>query len=330
MRVNVRATAILTVLIGLASRAPAADVGVVPSTLVLQVWRAGGFGQWSIDTMDLVSGRVATISDVGRAPTWSRDGSRILFHATGQLGSMNADGGDVVMTPLPPGIPALIEYPRWSPDETKVLLASPTDRSRDIYLVDLVAQTVTALAPHPRNDAYPDWSPDGQRIVFGSGRDAVVVPKALRASDIFTMDLGGDDLVNLTNTDGLAALMPTYGPDGQRIAYVSMRPDHSMDLWVMNADGSNQQQLTAFLSAMVTFPSWSPDGRRIIFSVMDLRGVDAGDRLYVVDVDGSNLGPLPFRAGHLDIQADWLADARAVSPAGKMALPWAGLKSGAR
>ena len=66
---------------------------------------------------------------------------------------------------------------------------------------------------------------------------------------------------------------PAYSPDGERIAFSSLRdsppgyksefPDYS-ELYVMDADGTNVERIT-YNERLVDFqPTWSPDGNKIL------------------------------------------------------------------
>jgi TolB protein len=108
-----------------------------------------------------------------------------------------------------------------------------------------------ALAPKPLPAAPPG------RIVFVSGRTAD------GNADIFSADVGGESIVNLTN-DPAADRSPSWSPDGAQIAFASRR-DNNWDLYIMDADGSGLRRLTED-PAYDGEPAWSPDGARIAFS----------------------------------------------------------------
>jgi Tol biopolymer transport system component len=95
------------------------------------------------------------------------------------------------------------------------------------------------------------------------------------------MDSDGDDQINLTFSTSRDRL-PTWSPDGSRIAFVSDR-DGNSEIYVMNADGTRQRRLTINVGSD-SFPAWSPEGDQLIFH--SLRNGSWG--IYGMNPDGSN------------------------------------------
>jgi len=97
-------------------------------------------------------------------------------------------------------------------------------------------------------------------------------------------------------------IMPTWSPDGQRIAFASAR-DGNGDIYTIQPDGSHMLQLTQDPFAMLHLdpyfptdsqPSWSPDGNQILFvSSRDNPNQTWQEfRPFLMDADGQNQGPL--------------------------------------
>ena len=323
-----RATLLVVLLAGLIAPAPHVAARPTTPTLAVQVGRGAWPGtRWSIDLMDMATGELTTLNHEGRAPSWSPDARRIHFGDYVSFGDMRPDGTDVQMTRVV-GIPLFFETPKWSPDRSRVVVSAPSGAHGDVYLADLATGTARVLAPNERHDLTPDWSPDGERIVFASDRDVPGRPaRAKRSLELFTMTADGGTVAPLTDNAGLRFLSPAWSPDGHQIAYLGQRNDHSMDLFIMNADGSRQKQITEFRSAYVAFPSWSPDGARIVFSAVDRRDIDEGERVYTIDRDGSNLVALWHEYGNRVIHASWFDPMLAASTAGTGATTWGDVKA---
>jgi TolB protein len=113
-----------------------------------------------------------------------------------------------------------------------------------------VLMTLT-MAPGPPPTAAPG------RIAFVSSRTAD------GNADIFSADIAGETIANLTN-DPAPDRSPVWSPDGTQIAFASRRADN-WDLYLMRADGSGLRRLTED-AAYDGEPAWSPDGARIAFS----------------------------------------------------------------
>ena len=131
------------------------------------------------------------------------------------------------------------------------------------------------------------WSPDGKRLVFASarhdGRDED------DARDVWMVDATGGDLQKLTDTGGPVAL-PTFSPDGRRIAYLGRRPlneiGRNLRLYTVPVGGGVPACLAPDLDRSCpanVHLMWSPDGEWVIFSIED-----SGDlALYRVRADGA-------------------------------------------
>jgi TolB protein len=138
--------------------------------------------------------------------------------------------------------------------------------------------TELKIGEEPGYNAESVVSPDGKKVVFTSDRGGDL--------DIYTMNLDGTNLRQLTHTLGYDG-GPWWSPDGKRICYRAYHPESdqeiadyksllqrhlirptTLDLWVMDADGSHQRRLTNDRGANIAnfAPSWTHDGHSLVFA----------------------------------------------------------------
>jgi Tol biopolymer transport system component len=98
--------------------------------------------------------------------------------------------------------------------------------------------------------------------------------------------------------DGICVL-PSWSPDGQRIAYLVQVPredgasedDYRSGVWVAAVDGSELIHVSGVISDVLdstwTVITWSPDGTRLAFAANAVGDADA--TIYVVRADGSGV-----------------------------------------
>jgi TolB protein len=104
----------------------------------------------------------------------------------------------------------------------------------------------------------PSPSPDGKKLVFIS----VISGK----EQLFTMDVDGKNIVQLTRVDADHE-DPAWSPDGKKIAFVLITKERT-SIAVMNADGSNVDLLTP-KDHQTIHPNWSADSKQVMFCTND-------------------------------------------------------------
>ena len=107
-------------------------------------------------------------------------------------------------------------------------------------------------------------SPKGRRAVFAA------------RGDIFTVPAEKGPTRNLTNSSDAHDRLPSWSPDGSRIAYVSDKSGEEQ-VHVVPQAGGESEQLTSGVRGRLYRLAWSPDSSSIAFS-------DKEGKVYVLDV----------------------------------------------
>lgn len=143
------------------------------------------------------------------------------------------------------------------------LMRADTDASGTIL-------KVTSIVDDSARNFHARPSPDGSRIAFDSDRDGE------RA--VYVADADGRSVRRVTG-EGFAAV-PSWSPDGRRLAYVRAEAGRPRvwNLWLVDLATGRTTRLTSHRVGQPWGAAWFPDGERIAYS--------HEDRLIVRTVDG--------------------------------------------
>lgn len=220
-------------------------------------------GNTEIYSMDPYTGDAINLtrspSSHQRYPSWSADGTRIVFTSdrdgnTYNVFTMNAEGSAVAqITHL--SAPRLAYFPAWNAAGQRIIYGLAGDCS---MIMSAACDGSDEIIVGEGRDPHP--SPDGMRVAFTRWAESGYA--------VFTMKIDGTDIRQLTEAHNtIGAVTPTYSPDSRQIAYSDM-VDGKLELFVLDEPTGAVRQIT-HLGQFATSPSWSPDGDLLSFRLTD-------------------------------------------------------------
>ena len=144
--------------------------------------------------------------------------------------------------------------PRISPDGTRIAVDA-RDQDNDIWMWDIVRETLTRLTFGASQEVIPLWTRDGRKIVYSSSQTG---PYGLfwKSAD------GTGQTEPLTLSPG--QIVPSsFSPDGKQLVFYNVGESRLM---VLGLDGDRRPRpLTAATQFLERNPDISPDGRWIAY-----------------------------------------------------------------
>jgi dipeptidyl aminopeptidase/acylaminoacyl peptidase len=244
-------------------------------------------------------------------PSWSADGTRLVFHARRKdekqknatarnVWSVAADGSG--LRRLTTGTKD--EYhASLSPDGRKLVFVSEVNGSRDVWIADADGQNPVPLTDDPGTEDQPAWSPDGRRIAYAA------FPKEGGSFDLWLVNADGSGRRRLTTTPA-NEIFPAWHPNGEQIAYVT-DVNGNFDIFAIDTRDGRTTPLVVSPDHEAR-PVFSPDGGKLAFSRWPARGRGSDATLWVANADGTapiELTAAPAPATH----PAWAPDGRTLA-----------------
>jgi len=147
-----------------------------------------------------------------------------------------------------------------SPDGKTIVF----DLVGDIYTMPITGGAATLILGGAAYEMQPRFSPDGKRIAFASDRDGI--------TNVWTADLNGKDLRQVSKEKEREVSNPAWTPDGQYLVnrkhFRNTRSLGAGEMWLYHIAGGNGLKLTDRRNweQNATEPIVSKDGRYVYFT----------------------------------------------------------------
>lgn len=228
-----------------------------------------------------------------RSPSWSPDGSRVVYH---RILAIRAPDWQKTWSRDPEFELILThELPAFHPSGDRFVVTQTPGREA-LSLIE--TETGNSRILYQQADEMlmaAQWSPRGDAVVFGLGTFFVQRAQGAQVALVNADGSGFRQLTRGANNNGF----PSYSSDGRQIVYRTVGPE-GQGLRVMNLEDNSVRALTTDYD---NFPLWSPRGDRIVFT----RKHEGDFELFTIRPDGTDLRRLTFAPGN-EAHCAWSPD----------------------
>jgi serine/threonine protein kinase len=156
--------------------------------------------------------------------------------------------------------PNSYNYPKISPDGTRVALTIATGGNGDVWIWDFIRKTMTRLTFDKASDLQSIWTPDSKRIVFASNREGGAGSVYWKAAD----GTGAEE--KLGSMPNLGLWPWSWSGDGKTLVTQETDAASKWDIGTLSMEGDRARKSLLHEEATEIQPEVSPDGRWMAYT----------------------------------------------------------------
>lgn len=225
------------------------------------------------------------VPDGGDRPSFSRDGSEVVYQIDGTLSIVGSHGGKsrMLLAKSDTLIPSRADW-SWSP--TTIAFGGQSEKSSTIWLIESDGSNLRPLPNlgNLKHSTYPSWYEGLQWI-------AAVDATNPRFNAIWRFAVDGSSApVQITTMGNFCAGRPSVAP-GDVDAPVALAGtvgtfnQQSNQIWIARPPSLNPVNL---YPEQGRSPNWSPDGRWILFESNRLTGAKGNYQIFIAPAPGAS------------------------------------------
>jgi Tol biopolymer transport system component len=223
---------------------------------------------FDLDRLEVTGGAVPVVEGVISPLHYAVSDSGTLVYIPGTAGAVTLNRYTLVWVdrngkeePLS-AVPNDYRTPRISPDGTKLALTVYAGDKPDVWVWDMVRETMTRLT-FDGNSLYPLWTHDGRRIAFARAS----VQSALSADIYWKSADGTGEEEKLRSVPGRALLPWSWSNDGNTLALFELDiAGGTYDIGTLSMKGSHEWKPLLNQKYIEFQPKVSPDGKWMAYA----------------------------------------------------------------